>query len=925
MGPEEPGDEYANEAVDHDEGFIGRGRTEGKGDDASVWREETESRLRNTRQWLLSGKSENDMAIAAIVFAPLERRVLGQLAMSGERWERREQKKATTGSTRDFQALLAFDGKMDSDAMKEASALLFSSDPWQALRCPNEADLARAFKVTARLGAGVYMNLWKRHKTWPYKLFDILRSPATATELGSTPDCMLDPFTEGFNGYYGNRVAGPAATAELSSLLLCAHTDVASTERWHSTNLRRSEFRVHTHKADVASLSAWWMAAQSKRHDSFGVEPGTKSGGTRKPAAKGPVSEGNSGKRRPGAGGAWRAFVHVECQGQVLSPAMATELSVRYHALTPTQREFYETLGMLASAEARSGQRPFGPRVRTPAPPPLADAQHAPQADAPPAAGEPPYATPIGPSLPGCRKRSTESLSYIVKDALRKMAHAKDEANAELEEAVQDAKVARQWSAREAQSPSHAWHVVSGGPVPTGGDVGLSPVPHLSPVMESRHQPSFVAERAAAAAKASSDAHRSKLWQSHHNVILEKNCPPLGFVQPFMKQCWGSGTCLCTGEGITVGLFVSRVRGARLLVERAMPAKAFRNALANGDVIIRLTGRAIDGSPAAGDDGTGVAAPSATFWLHVSFHLLKPWRVAFTELERCEPMDREDAIGLKAIQGSDGQAIWSTLHEFASKRLDLVNELSLSWVKLYYDETRSAGTFLPCFVRVKAWGPLDVLVWKGKANEKPAGQGRGRGRGRGRGGGGRGGVKGGGRRGGGKGGKGDGKAAAGGEPAIPIEDAGNVDGEASASNDEALVEEQDEQEALDELEAAAVIEEEEDEGLAEFAAEAIAAGEPHEVADLIAMAYPPPAAEAELGVSDEAVVAPAVYDGVLDALQAPEGEEPEGMPGLIDTPIPDAAPVAEAEALVPAGGIAPEVGDVVPEFVHPSACSVRAS
>ena len=132
---DEPADEPMGE-----EAMAGEARDlEHGGDDkpdASIWREESSKRVRSTRSRFLSGAVENDIGAAAIAFAPLKKRILRQLALSGERWEKRQQKSSIDGKQRLYHMLVASDADYGNDLIAEAFVLLLDDTPWLPLSPP---------------------------------------------------------------------------------------------------------------------------------------------------------------------------------------------------------------------------------------------------------------------------------------------------------------------------------------------------------------------------------------------------------------------------------------------------------------------------------------------------------------------------------------------------------------------------------------------------------------------------------------------------------------------------------------------------------------------------------------------------------------------------------------------------------------------
>ena len=149
--------------------------------------------------------------------------------------------------------------------MSVALSLKPSGWRWLAARDHSEEMLCKLFILIARQGAAAYELLQCRHRTWPYRLFEILTDDAVADLLLEHNDFELDEFTLHFKQFYGDdNLTGVSAKAELATLGAVCKTDTASTERWHSRNQRRAKFRVWSHTQDLESLSAKFLGMRTR-------------------------------------------------------------------------------------------------------------------------------------------------------------------------------------------------------------------------------------------------------------------------------------------------------------------------------------------------------------------------------------------------------------------------------------------------------------------------------------------------------------------------------------------------------------------------------------------------------------------------------------------------------------------------------------
>lgn len=339
---------------------------DGETAEVSMWREDAASRVRQTKVWASSGAFVDEMVIAQLLYKPMSHRMLHQLSTTGVQWERHQQRKFAETGSRSYTMCLAADGEDDKRLLREASALASSPAEWGLVQRRSEDVALVVFRTTSRMGAATFDLLCRRHRHWPYKLFNILHNKEVATELAQAPECTLDPFTAGFRRRYGmENLAGDAALAELTCLAAVCQTDTASTERWHSRNQRRSRARVWTHVQDFESLSAHFLAQRSRGP----VGPSeSRPRPTKRPRrSQNTASDEQGGAAlRTGAGGPWRAFVHIQAAGRQLTAEFAAELSQRYQALSGEEKEFYNEIGELATIAKRQGDLAFGRRIRKP-------------------------------------------------------------------------------------------------------------------------------------------------------------------------------------------------------------------------------------------------------------------------------------------------------------------------------------------------------------------------------------------------------------------------------------------------------------------------------------------------------------------------------------------------------------------------------
>ena len=231
-------------------------------DQHSLWRLEQDSHIESSRRWAESGTMADDLIMGKTLYAPMDSMMLEQLRVTGSSWEAKQQRRMEQTGKRSYRMLLAHDGLNTATFMQSLHGLLFDTRKWHHLNQKSGKTRSLIFRVVARAGATAYQLLETRHRSWPYRLFSLLKRDDIAGELARLAEehpCLLDAYTKNFADEYDGRLTGPDAKAELELVARFADTDTASTERVHSENQRRGKHKVWTHPPDLASSSAWYM------------------------------------------------------------------------------------------------------------------------------------------------------------------------------------------------------------------------------------------------------------------------------------------------------------------------------------------------------------------------------------------------------------------------------------------------------------------------------------------------------------------------------------------------------------------------------------------------------------------------------------------------------------------------------------------
>ena len=229
------------------------------------------------------------------------------------------------------------------------------------------------FRTTSMVMGLIYDLVLLRFCTYPYRLVDLIsEDEATQAEAAilywSVPACQLDSYSQRLRERMtepSDLLAGPVQR-ELKTVLSSLSCNTYDTERLHSRNLRRLRARRHTHVMTLQDISVPHVGFTTPHSASsiFAMQDGAEK--RRSKLSKDKVAEaegamtsndampdGHLAHRR---GGAWRAFCHLEGQGQ---QANFKSLAAAYRNLDDEGKNKYRKLGKMATQAAKYDSRAF--------------------------------------------------------------------------------------------------------------------------------------------------------------------------------------------------------------------------------------------------------------------------------------------------------------------------------------------------------------------------------------------------------------------------------------------------------------------------------------------------------------------------------------------------------------------------------------
>ena len=186
-----------------------------------------------------------------------------------------------------------------------------------ALLTPSESAASEVWRICCRVQAVLYLThiLFSQ---WPYRLAGLLgpTSDEEIVSLLSAPPCTLDGLSAHLREKWGT---AEAMQSQRFKAIVAAYVHVVegstfSTERVHSKNSRRTHMRRWTHAQDISGIALFHQAVSAPRWsqcfmDAASLRKNTKDKSDEDATAERAVTVP---VKRRGAGGAWRAMVHLK-------------------------------------------------------------------------------------------------------------------------------------------------------------------------------------------------------------------------------------------------------------------------------------------------------------------------------------------------------------------------------------------------------------------------------------------------------------------------------------------------------------------------------------------------------------------------------------------------------------------------------------
>ena len=697
------------------------------------------------------------------------------LHLAGAKWAMKEMVKMHQSGARDYSLQLLSSEAFYDRFMSTSMRMLRGPETWDHL-VPSEMLATKVILSTLRMVTVIFELCILAARRFPERLFRLVGAEeevraAIALGIVEAPNCVKDTWTLWFLGLYPSVEALQSAdsVAMLTAVMHMSDGHTLSTERAHSRNLRHAKSRIQTHKVDVAWLAAthqhsatppWAMDLQTtarpraaepkprarkrKRRQEQDVLPRHHGANHVQDAQLQPVRaceghqdhrEGQEARRlkRPGAGGAWRAYLHAT--GQQASAAAARD----YRSLDEESRAFYLQLGREGTAAARAGIMGFGGvGAGAQRPRGAEEAQQDRENNAFLFKPLPHNDMLFTTALCMRQKRDVETLRQLI----RQGRHNHEAVQSEEEEHFQQLQHMLHVFGDSFRSPpepyplkvlcqlSSSWKKArtkelrsrdgdaAGGMMSDKEKLiayneqtlpGLRAFhPHMTGVTHISF-PSFCPAVSACMSCSSSPPQSnyqtfSDAWVERHSGVLASSVAERfaggNYKAKPQSACWRAGRCMCHGAGRLQRIMASKID---MQLKQFFPRGPDRHEkLVGGLVVLSLS--------VSGDEAAEGEAP-VHIYAHVSLMYLSPWRATLTLL------DKKDQDTFTVQCDPNGWPACRTVFDLVSAmRADKAWSMQVLLVDPHRDSTIEPQDY--CTLRAVAWEKPAEVVWRGERAER---------------------------------------------------------------------------------------------------------------------------------------------------------------------------------------------------------------
>jgi hypothetical protein len=699
----------------------------------SKWRQEQKDHRDKGLDFMADGQIAGDKVVITRCLVEVDLRVKQVfLEISSPKYGRRQLQELKQTGRREYPIAILASGRVERDAHKRVTALLFSRQWPLSNGSLNTTFRSWVFRMLVRYGGSVNRYLVIPHRSCPTALFDLLNDDvdAAASRLSKLGPCEKDSLAKTHLTTYSTEalLKSTDSLQIVTFLAVIILISIVGRECGHAQWRRVSTMRgVQATKPSFVDMNAE-QVARELRHilvEWSGVQlPDFESRSGMKNVAKmlGDVA-GGGGVR--GAGGAWHAYCHHMATG-VRDPDWS-DLALEYRALTASALAKYVELGRLATEARRAGNpHPFGLKasklaLRNKTVDELIRAFR----DSAVSALEPHAVVPLGVLRSAPAGAADDDSSRVVPlvqthdgstlEELLRIGNALSKQTA-IEEKKRELDI-NQELVEFARKPSPIFEELKQELPDLGRHIGQTLMPLPSPPDTASFSScdhnvtastvSTLAHCHAARTPVSSEL--DKWWDDNCEVIYQKDCRPIA-VSVAVSPCLREGVCFCQGSGPDHHVLLMRLFH---MLEVNFP-KEMKFVYIDAHVVLELqTG---DASVST----TSMQAPTTSDWLHVSFMNFSPKTFDFLRLENPRPGPTGDTIALDICTNAD-IGIWLDGYLYCKQHVDIEKQITVQCYRLLGDGAgceRELTTAEFCAADVEVVKVCEpCIVWRGKEME----------------------------------------------------------------------------------------------------------------------------------------------------------------------------------------------------------------
>ena len=573
------------------------------------------------------------MVLTRLLMEPLRHHLARQFLIASDAWDRKQQAIAARAAmsgipvARAFRVTEVASGRMQAAFFKRVYSLLRAPELWEAMPPAFHTVEMRAiaFAACSRMGCAFHRSQTRTALGWPMKLFRLIHEPGLAAELKDTPRCVMDLWSRKLAERYPS-FEHPELLAILEVAARKMPVDISQVESLHASCRRLLKSKsLQTHQMSVSGLSSQWVCQRHRcdgkrrrRREVAESKKPKKAAITRKTRRKtsgAPSRTGSKKVKKPGFGGAWRAWMQLFGRRRPTGGSVK-DVSAEYRAAKAANTPEYQKafrVGKAGTSSRKQGGRGLGRKRVFEAVGRRAWLKqcHRALADIPSdQVGE--VALAIARHAAANGATIAETLSIGRARAAEVTRREKLLADHELQTIEQYASTIGATAVQQFKEefPQYRHELIVAEPAPFGPLLTVQ-APNAD---EAVHAWSHAAEHSNATGLA---VRLDKQWDFMHRPIVNADCQSVGNATEH-SICCRAGMCLCSDTGARIRARADKF--LRYLAQICPPKTPNRSYLAASRLVLRFTGRPKSYEEMLADD-----AEEVELWVHIGHMQFSPY------------------------------------------------------------------------------------------------------------------------------------------------------------------------------------------------------------------------------------------------------------------------------------------------------------